>query len=768
MTPERYAVVKKLFSEAVDLEPEKRATFLAERCGGDSKLRNDVESLLEHDDPRTLIRSADQTLLDFPKSEVTVASGSKIPKQLLRIGPITSRFGPQGTLAFGGMLSSMFLVMVGVLSHFYLDQLEKDLRRDELTEIVDGKVLALRIWLEQHTQKAESWARSTTLRSLVVKLAEESSTLRQEDVIISASEKDVASIRGELFDELASLSNLETEFSIWNRKHELIATSFEAGDIDRSATPWGSSVLASVFQGSSRVFCFGKERSIRKLDGSFNDVPRVAIVSPILHPDGDVIAALQLHDIGDSEGRFLMTSQFGKTGCTYLFRQDGSVVAGGRLDQSLRWYDENSHSFRDTPIEPIYLRDPGGNLTSGFRPDEPMESRPLTRMARLCVSRNDGSDMEGYRNYQGVMVVGAWRWLDDLNLGIAAELESAEATPGMRAAKTQSRFGIALIAFCLAATVFSFYSINRIRQSIGENDRLGQYILERQIGEGGMGTVFKGRHGLLKRPTAIKLLKPDLLDEASIARFEREAQLVSRLEHFNTIRVFDYGVTPERIFYLVMEYIDGFSFTELVDFEGEISPQRTVYLLRQICMSLREAHGDGLVHRDLKPSNVMVCQRGGEADVVKVLDFGLVKPIETNRTSEITSTGLIAGTPQYIAPERVSDPLVNDPRSDLFALGAVAFFLLTGRNAVLGNNLAEVIHHLVNVPPRAPSEESKQTIPSALDSLVLRCLAKSPKERPQSAEEIIAELDHMEFADIWTPAKAQAWWDRTRRFRSRN
>lgn len=269
----------------------------------------------------------------------------------------------------------------------------------------------------------------------------------------------------------------------------------------------------------------------------------------------------------------------------------------------------------------------------------------------------------------------------------------------------------------------------------------------------------------LRRPTAIKLLRPELVDRDSLARFEREARLVSQLEHPNTIRVYDYGVTPEGLFYFVMEYIDGLTIDELIDLEGELSPAGTVFLLRQICYSLREAHHGEVVHRDLKPGNIMVCQRGGEFDVVKVLDFGLVKPIESTKSQQITSTDLVAGTPQYIPPERLSDPQTNDPRSDIYAVGGVACFMLTARHANEARNLAEILYEVVNTPPKRPSNHTTHPIPPALDELVHRCLSKDPDQRPALVEMILDELEAIEAPESWTQTQAEAWWTKIEHLR---
>jgi tRNA A-37 threonylcarbamoyl transferase component Bud32 len=754
LTPERYARIKQLFANAVVLDPAQRDAYLAKACRDEPELRSEVEALLRHDDSRTIIRAIDQTVADFSRQSVAVAPRRTLATKLRGWGSLTKHLSPKGFLALGGLIACILLAFLGYIGSRSVNGLQSELRRESLNEIVDGKVLSLRMWLEHETNKVESWARSSGLRDGVdelVRLANQSSELPS-DFARSPLQQDVR-------EAIVALAGREVHCTIWDRRHFVIADTISGGErVGQSATPWGSSILASVFSGQSQLFAFDETRSITTLEATAQVEPHVAIVVPLRNRDQSIIAALQIHDDDSRETvkRILQIVQWGETGESYVFNEDGLMLSPGRFRKQLREIglipDDADANYR------VYLHDPGGDLTAGYRSDEPLSSRPLTRMARLCIAGHDGDDLEGYRDYRGVQVVGAWRWLEDLQIGVATEMEIDEAEPGMRWLIWEAWAVLGMFALCMGIALYSYYSVHRLRQDLGENRKLGQYRLEKQIGEGGMGKVFKAQHELLRRPTAIKLLKPEFMDAASLARFEREARLVSQLEHFNTVRVFDYGVTPEGLFYLVMEYIDGWTLSELVELDGPLSPARTVFLLQQICYSLREAHGSGLVHRDLKPGNIMVCERGGQYDVAKTLDFGLVKPIDATGSQEITSTNLVAGTPHYIPPERLRDPDTNDPRSDLYSLGAVAYFLLTGQDAVQGSSIAEILFHIVNTPPPRASAHTDQQIPAALDDLIYSCMSKDPEIRPASAAEMIAALRKLEDSCPWTESQAEAWW----------
>jgi serine/threonine-protein kinase len=294
---------------------------------------------------------------------------------------------------------------------------------------------------------------------------------------------------------------------------------------------------------------------------------------------------------------------------------------------------------------------------------------------------------------------------------------------------------------------------------------IGSYELVERIGEGGMGEVWLATHRLLARPAAIKLIRTDMLGpklrsrEMLERRFEREARATATLRSTHTVDVYDFGVTEEGDFYYVMELLNGLSLERLVQSFGPIEPGRAVYLLRQVCHSLGEAHTSGLVHRDIKPANIFSCRLGPDDDFVKVLDFGLVKLFETTPdTAMLTRDGATAGTPAYMAPEIALGRPDVDGRADIYSLGCVAFYLLTGQPVFSADTpIATALAHVNNEPP-PPSARSEFAIPSDLDSLILECLAKDPAARPPSAVVLGERLAATLPQDVWTAEAAHAWW----------
>lgn len=331
---------------------------------------------------------------------------------------------------------------------------------------------------------------------------------------------------------------------------------------------------------------------------------------------------------------------------------------------------------------------------------------------------------------------------------------------------------ILLLIATIGVSVASGRMLSYLRTKADTAKELGRYKLNNKIGSGGMGDVYRAEHRLMKRPCAIKVIRPDKAgDPRAIARFEREVQMTAKLTHWNNISIFDYGRTADGKFYYVMEFLSGLTLQELVKRKGPLPPGRAVYLLKQACQALIEAHSIGLIHRDIKPANLMVTELGGNFDVIKLLDFGLAKPISaavnspTDATSEdpgITVAGSLTGSPLYMSPEQALGEGGSDLRSDLYSLGGVAFFMLTGRPPFESASTLKVLLAHMHEQPVAPS--TVRRVPPAfspeLDQVILKCLAKAPGDRYQSAREMLEALENLPESKEWTSHTAEHWWNR--------
>jgi len=314
------------------------------------------------------------------------------------------------------------------------------------------------------------------------------------------------------------------------------------------------------------------------------------------------------------------------------------------------------------------------------------------------------------------------------------------------------------------ASITSRSTVLEVDESLLEEGiAIGSYRLIERLGVGGMGEVWLAKHQLLARPAAIKLIRAEVLGESGadgtvVERFKREATATANLRSPHSVQLYDYGVDEAGSFYYVMEHLLGMDLRTLVDEYGPVPAERAVYLLRQACMSLAEAHAAGLVHRDIKPANLFLCKQGLQFDFVKVLDFGIVKNVAADDVTNLTMAGAATGTPSYMAPEMVMSASDVDARADLYALGCVAYWLLTGKTVFEGENAIQIMMHHAQTPARPPSEQAGVEVPPVLDELVLSSLAKKPEERPGGAQELWEMLGRIQFAEPWTEERARDWW----------
>ena len=330
---------------------------------------------------------------------------------------------------------------------------------------------------------------------------------------------------------------------------------------------------------------------------------------------------------------------------------------------------------------------------------------------------------------------------------------------------------IITVSFSPAVAVLMAVYGSRVVYGLGlevaDARRMGSYQLERLLGRGGMGEVWLARHRLLARPAAVKLVRPELSASGStpeqhvmLQRFEREAQATASLRSAHTIALYDFGISDNGTFYYVMELLDGLDLQSLLERFGPAPTARTAHFLSQICESLAEAHDRGLVHRDIKPANIYICRYGRDVDFVKVLDFGLVKTVDTARTDQVqlTMDNVVSGTPAYMAPEQILGHREQDARSDIYALGCTAYWLLTGQLVFEGSTAMETAMHHAHAAPTPPSQRTEVPVPAAWDHLVLACLEKDPDRRPQTVDDVSARLATCQTVS-WSRDEAHRWWD---------
>ncbi len=512
--------------------------------------------------------------------------------------------------------------------------------------------------------------------------------------------------------------------------------------------------LEPVFDGRSMFAPPMSERE--RLDGAGNaDARRRPLVwfsAPVRNAAGETIAALNIGKFADARfSRSLVAVRPGSTGEAYAFDARGRMLSESRFRAEL----EQRGTLK-----------PGDSTILSVRLDGPEQddaTPSLTALAAVAldrVARGDGElsgeMLQAYTNYVGMPVIGAWRWLPQYGFGIAIEVGRDEVFAPLRRVEAAYRLISALAVLVLLALLAATLWIQVLRRQRDEARQLGNYELLEQIAEGGMASVWRARHRLLKRPVAIKLLSLRVSNDEGLARFEREVRSASQLMHPNTVAIFDYGRSPAGELFCAMELLDGITVQHLVDRHGAQSVARVAYVMHGIAGSLSEAHQRGLVHRDIKPANVMLCRVGtqnrAEFDAVKVLDFGLVKSIGEPHTRDLTRALRILGTPSYMAPERIEDPGSADLRSDVYSLGALGYFMLTGRPPYQAENDLALAYQVVNAP--VPEFDTA----NSLTALISNCLQKTAADRPQNTPQVIDRLEQIMREFPWTAAQARIWW----------
>ncbi|HKU39023.1 MAG TPA: serine/threonine-protein kinase [Polyangiales bacterium] len=457
--------------------------------------------------------------------------------------------------------------------------------------------------------------------------------------------------------------------------------------------------------------------------------------------------------------RAFKAARIGQLSETYAFDSRGRLLSDVRFDGVLRTAGLLSGPAGSALR--VELRDPGGDLGAGYRPGLPRSIQPLTRLAALAQQVDSGIEARPYRSYRGVPVVGAFRALREYGMVIACEIDAASAYETLSTLQLTLKWLVSALVLSVFALIAAAVIFERMRRRAETAERIvarfGQYRIVRKIAEGGMGAVYLASHEMLRRPAAIKVLRPDRASPEAIARFEREVRVTATLKHPNTVAVYDYGRTERGNLFYVMEYLEGLDLQNLVTRFGAMPGARVVHFLRQLCGSLSEAHAAQLVHRDIKPANLLACRVGGVPDTLKVVDFGVAKPLAAGELG-LTSDRIVLGTPEYMAPELFESSDRASPQSDLYSLGAVSYFLLTGRPVFEARSLHDLCMAQLTREPEPLARRTPGPVDAALETAVMACLAKRPERRPASARALLSLLDRSPLAHAWKVSDAEAWW----------
>jgi tRNA A-37 threonylcarbamoyl transferase component Bud32 len=648
-------------------------------------------------------------------------------------------------------------VVLGVVGYWVRDRVDGATREElasRLETLLNADVAALRLWFSEKQADAKSFAADVRIQEAIVELAElGGSQGRNAEALANAA----AAKTLKLYLEPLLDAQHYVDYIVLAPDRRILASPSPRA-IGRMAPRTYEIFVGRALaerQAVSRPF-------VRELTLSQRaEGPTMFVAAPVKSPAGAVVAVLALRMQPETEfSQILSVARMGETGEAYAFDRRGMMLTASRFDQQLKKLGLVPDAPEATSILNLELRDPGVNLERGEKPTKARANLPLTRMAEAATHGQEGEDVRGYRNYRGVTVVGAWKWLPEYGMGVATEVAATEAFQTLYLLR-QAFLVMFLLLALSGVAIFAFtLLVERLQASLRKSSlaarRLGPYVLVQEIGRGANGMVYRARHSLLRRPVAIKLLTPELTNETTAKRFEQEVQMTSQLTHPNTVAIYDYGHTPEGLFYYAMEYLSGIDLDQLTRQFGPQPEGRVIHILRQVCGSLSEAHRIGLVHRDIKPANIVLTRRGGVCDMVKVLDFGLVKAVDF-KAGEKTSTHIV-GTPHFLSPEGVERPGSADPRTDLYSVGAVGYWLLTGKTLFESDVVTELLNCQVKLVPVRPAKRLGAPLSADLEDLIMQCLAKTPEERPASAEALNEALGRCQSAGSWAPPQAEEWW----------
>ncbi|QEG39765.1 serine/threonine protein kinase [Roseimaritima ulvae] len=762
MTPERYAVARQIFYDAEALPVGERRAFVEQQTN-DPELRREVLSLLEFHDAeaakaeggtvkgggsRTIVSDATETasMADLP-SAIRVARGSQLS------APSHARLR-----RWLPLLLSLIVALPSLMAIYGVERKAESslqsLRYSQLEILGDTAAMAVREWAEGKIAIVQSWARTPQLQHNVSQLVELARQDQYREALVESS------ARAEIHKQMVALGGQDVRYVFWNRNGTTLASwQADAGDVGQRMPAAGSIELARAFAGETLLH---KPDRITEPTVGFiaeQDVPLMWLVTPIRDPQGRTQAVMLVRGIGLYRELTAIFDEldFEDSGDTYAVDDRGWIRTELRHTERLRG---TGLLPADATSAALYLRagDPGHPLSRRRPLTADAATLPLTIAVSRAAARQSGQTVTPYRNYQGVEVVGAWRWLPELEMGAVSEISVQEAFATLTWLRW-SLLGLAAVLTCSAA-VAGFVVDQRFREvRQNEAEQFGRYELLDELGSGGMGVVYRARHQFMKRPAALKVIRPDREGQESRLRFDREVQLAAGLRSPHSVSIFDYGWTNDGRAYCAMEMLEGLTVHQAVSRAGKMPAGRVLHLLMHVCDSLAEAHRRGLVHRDVKPRNIMLSPRGECCDWAVLFDFGLAKPTEPDHQLFHTQERVWAGTPMFMAPERFRSPGRTDPRSDIYSLGAVGYFMLAGREPFSEIDPSGLFELILTSSPTPLEKLLEQSDVQPLAALLQQCMHKQVEQRPQSADELYAQLAKLRDQFPWTRQTATRWWE---------
>lgn len=751
----QYARVKELFQRVMSLPRAERAEIISSETADDPFIRDEVLNLLQHHESPSLNKSSKGELTAILQakrgwSSTWTRAGRERAKRLM--------------LGLAAALFVALLVSGALFAERQLSIILKNGVGDQLQTINAMEVHAIHSWVQARLQAVDLLSRDQGIQKSALELLDRARDPGSDPTQFVGSTSDIF-----IQDSLGKLK-AKWGFSTIGLLDPtmLVVTSNIKPVIGARITSLSpdNSYIVKAMRGETPIFGGPRQLGINMTKQAPDHRQIVFFGATIFDAKSRARGVIALGEYLETNlYQILKSARMGTSAESYLVNINGVMVTQSRFGKEIQkaWSNLGYSNFDATVGIP--LRDPGGNILEGYQPQDAQEALPFTKAASQLLAAGkggSGSAVSGvlvrpYLDYRGIPVVGAWNWFPEYGFGIITEVDADQAFKPLHLLQLlMGAVGGTILIVALGWVTVSI-ALYRTRKKY-RTERIGAYHLVQKIAEGGVGIVYLARHDQLRRPTAIKVLKETRPSPSVLERFEEEAKQVCRLNHPNTVQIYDFGISEAGQMFIAMEYLRGINLSELLAIEGSLSSERAVHIIRQVAASLSEAHSLGLIHRDIKPLNVMLCQVGGCFDHIKVLDFGLVK--QWNDFAQNNGDGAtrnIQGTPLYMAPERLRRNATVDNRSDIYSVGVLLFVLLSGRSPFNGDNDLTTIQEILQGRV-LPLKNSKNPLHPGLVALTLRCLSAVPEARPHSATQLLQELNCLDIA-VWTPAQATAWWE---------
>ncbi|MCC9601800.1 serine/threonine protein kinase [Stieleria sp. JC731] len=644
-------------------------------------------------------------------------------------------------------------VLVGAWTYTTVVKSLRQSTEQELDGVADSISLTVKRYLDDQARLARSWSQQVDLRQSIIALIE--TTRSDESIDLLRDSPHALEIRSQL----KALSQLqEIKYFVWDRTGRIVASWREDGsDLGEHIPPENASYLARSMRGETVLFGPEWMTEESSLGDQHDDQPVMAEMLPIRDSQSRIIATILIGGFGMFENFDKIFHQASQSGGldVYAVNSQGNMITNSTQAIAELLGDGDKNKSREIAGQ-LRVSDPTDSGQSSAVSLESRRSQPLTYAVSGVSNGNSDSMLTPYSNYSGTSVVGAWRWIDDYDIGIVVEQSSDFAFATARIV----RYGFFSLGCMLTLTALVAASVIAKRTALAQAavHPLSRYEIVSELGSGGMGVVYRAKHAQLGRDTALKVLRADRDNLEDRLRFDREAKLAASLSSAHTVTIYDYGRGEEGEAYCVMEFLKGITLYDAVARSGYQEIGRVLYILRQICDSLGEAHNLGLVHRDMKPQNVMLSIDPSVGDWAVVFDFGLAKPLHSASDAYQTSETIWAGTPMYMAPERYREPNKIDPRSDIYSVGCIAYFLLSGRPPFIECDPESLFALVLTEDPISIAVHRDEDVPEKVAAFVKRCMAKNMDERFGSIDELAKQLDELIREYPWSVEQSRAWW----------